>query len=302
MKKSRKITLIVAISLVAVIAITIIALGFALNFQYSKLWTNEYQTRNYEFEHNLTQILVNTQNAGVLITPSEDGKCRVVCEEQVNMSHIVSVIDGKLQVNVNDKRAWHEKLPDVSGQMPQITIYLPKTAFTALTINANKGDVGISKDFIFSSIQVSVETGDVNCYSSVLGDITLQTNKGGITLLGLVAQNINVSGGSDGISLTDINCSALKSEGKNGDISLQNVIVAQNMTIKRTSGDVVFSGSNAPDITVTTEAGSVSGSLLSSMEFIAKSRTGSVNVPASGEGGTCRITTDTGNISITTPQ
>ena len=56
---------------------------------------------------------------------------------------------------------------------------------------------------------------------------------------------------------------------------------------------------DAAEIMINTDTGDVEGSLLSDKIFAAKSGTGDVEVPETGTGGRCIITTDTGDISIT---
>ncbi|MBO4325403.1 MAG: hypothetical protein J5845_08430, partial [Lachnospiraceae bacterium] len=88
------------------------------------------------------------------------------------------------------------------------------------------------------------------------------------------------------------------STGSTGNISMENVIVSGLLKIKRSTGNVSFNGSDAGEISVKTDTGSVKGTLLSEKIFYAKSDTGKIEIPQTLTGGRCSIETDTGNIKL----
>ena len=83
-----------------------------------------------------------------------------------------------------------------------------------------------------------------------------------------------------------------------GDVSMKNVIAKGSITVKRDTGDVTFNKCDASELDILTDTGDVSGSLLSEKVFIYKTDTGDVNLPGTTTGGTCKRTTDTGDIDI----
>ena len=97
--------------------------------------------------------------------------------------------------------------------------------------------------------------------------------------------------------MTDVSCRSLESLGDTGDIILNHVIV-QKILIERTTGDVSFENCDAAELSIRTDTGDVSGSLLSEKIFITKSNNGKIDVPETVTGGKCEITTDTGDIII----
>ena len=98
--------------------------------------------------------------------------------------------------------------------------------------------------------------------------------------------------------LTDVKCGSLIFTGNTGDILLDNVIADERFYIKSSTGDVIFEGCDAAEIFVDSDTGAVKGRLLSDKIFIVESDTGRIDIPKSGSGGRCEITTDTGNIKI----
>ena len=108
--------------------------------------------------------------------------------------------------------------------------------------------------------------------------------------------SVNVSTGK--AYLTDFKCKSIISDGNTGDIYLDNVIAEEKLSIKRSTGDIRFNGSDAAEIFVETDTGNVTGTFLTDKVFIAQTDTGRVDVPKTTSGGRCEIITDTGNIKI----
>ena len=180
-----------------------------------------------------------------------------------------------------------------------MTIYLPKAEYASLKVNTNTGCTEIPKIFSFESVNIKTDTGAIECSADVSNSIELQTDTGSIraensTLDGEV--KVKTSTGS--IAIADIRCKKLSATGNTGIIELKNTIAADNMTINCATGSVKFDKCDANEIKVKTNTGSIVGTLLSDKVFFAKSAVGNVDVPKTTSGGTCELTTDTGNIQI----
>jgi DUF4097 and DUF4098 domain-containing protein YvlB len=100
------------------------------------------------------------------------------------------------------------------------------------------------------------------------------------------------------MKFSSVTCQALVSDGDTGDMILNSVTATEKFIITRDTGDVRLDGCDAAEIFITTDTGDVKGSLLSEKVFIARSKTGKIDVPKTVNGGRCEITTDTGNINI----
>ena len=85
-----------------------------------------------------------------------------------------------------------------------------------------------------------------------------------------------------------------------GNIKLIDTIVEENMKIKTSTGDVEFDDSDANVlIEVKTSTGDVEGTLLTGKNFKLSTHTGYIKPVESVTGlGTCKVTTDTGNINL----
>ena len=317
MSIGRKVWLIVGVSLM-ILGIIIFAAAMTANkWDFAKLNTVKFETNTYNVSDEFDSISIQTDTADIIFVPTGDGICRVVCHEEENIKHSAAVQNNILTIQVVDERAWYEYIGITYGT-PKVTVYLPKREYTSLHIKESTGDVEVPKEFMFNSIDISASTGDVKCHASNLelmkiklstGDINLENisagaldlavSTGKVTAKSIVCNgdiNINVSTGKT--YLADVNCESIISNGSTGDISLKNVIAEKQFSIKRNTGDVTFDRCDAAEIHVETSTGDVKGSLMSSKVFIVESDTGRVNVPKTVTGGSCEITTDTGDIKI----
>lgn len=318
MSKSTKIWLIIATSLILVGCIIFGCVMAMLKWDFTKLSTNKYETNSYEINDDYKNISVVTNTADISFVPSENSKCSVVCYEQKNVKHSVTVKDDTLVIEVVDTKKWYEHI-SINFGTPKITVYIPQGEYGALSVKSNTGDVEIPENFKFESIDISVSTGDAKNYASASEVIKIKTSTGAVRVENVsagtldlsvstgkvIAQSITCEGeikikvSTGDTKLTDARCKRVISNGSTGDISLKNVIAAEQFFIERSTGDVKFDGSDAAEIFVKTDTGRVNGSLLSDKVFITKTDTGSIDVPKTTTGGKCEINTDTGDIKIT---
>lgn len=318
MKRSMKIWIITAASLVTVGLVLFTAVMAQYKWDFNKLSTVKYETNIYEINDDFKDISVNTDTDDIIFALSDNGKCRVECYEEENAKHSVSVCENTLNINVIDERSWYDYI-GIGFSSPKITVYLPEAEYSSLSINENTGDIELPKELAFENVDISLSTGDVNLSASAsklikvktstgnicvddvnAGDLDLTVSTGKITVSDVICENnvkIKVSTGRS--KLTDVKCKNIISSGSTGDISLKNVIAVESFSIKRSTGDVEFKGCDAAEIVVKTATGDIKGSLLTGKVFVTQTDTGRINVPKTMTGGgKCEITTDTGDIKI----
>ncbi|MBQ8215129.1 MAG: DUF4097 family beta strand repeat protein [Clostridia bacterium] len=317
MRTRTKVWLIIAASFVLVGGLIFGGVMSMLKWDFTKLSTDEYETHDYEIDENFNNISIITDTADILFVPSENQKTSVVCHEQKNMKHSVTVQNGKLVIEIVDTRKWYEYI-GINFGTPKITVYIPQGEYGALLVKSSTGNVEIPKEFKFENIDISESTGNVTNYASASENIIIKTSTGNIRVENVSASTLDLSVSTGGVAvsnvtcesdvkisvstgktnLTNIRCKNVVSTGNTGEISLNNVIAAEKFSIERSTGDVRFEGSDATEISVKTDTGDVTGTLLSEKVFITETSTGSINVPKTTSGGKCEITTSTGDINI----
>ncbi len=318
MKTAVKVWLIIAVSLVVVGGAVFCIVMAANGWDFSRIGSQKMVTNTYEVSEDFEAISIDADTEDISFLPSSDGKCSVVCYEDEKLRHSVSVQGGKLIIRTEDSRAWYDYIGNVSLKTPTITVYLPETEYTSLFITEDTGDITVPKDFSFGSAEITASTGDVDFSASSSGLIKIKTSTGDISVSELSAGELRLSvstghvearsivcGGDVDLTVstgkaefTDLSCKNLRSKGSTGDFSLKKVIAEDVFSIERSTGDVNFDRCDASELEIETDTGKVTGSLLTSKVFIARSDTGKIDVPETTEGGKCKITTDTGRIQI----
>lgn len=317
MSKSTKIWLITAASLI-VLGLMIFTGGLMMaNWNFSKFGTAKYEMNTHTITDTFKNISMDTDTADIKFVLSDDGVCKVVCFEEKNDKHEVSVSNDTLTINRVCTKRWYQHI-SINVKTPKVTIYLPETEYGALNIKESTGDIDISKDFTFESIDISLSTGDVKNYASASGLVKIKASTGDIEIENVSANafDLSVSTGNINVKiaeckgdmsvkvstgkakLCDVSCGSITSKGSTGDMTLENVVATGDFNITRSTGDVTFKKCDAAELFVKTDTGDVKGSLLSDKIFFAETDTGSVNVPKSMSGGCCEIKTDTGDIKF----
>lgn len=275
----KKITawLLAAILLIVVGGVIFSAAMTALGWDFMRLNTSTYETNTYTVREDFDNITINTDTADIRFVPTQDGRCEAVCYEREDETHAVNVENGTLYVEAADS-AWYRHI-GFDFDAPEITLYLPQENYAAVKIETSTGDIAVA-DFSAGALALTVSTGRVTAENvRCAGEMEVYVSTGKT-------------------ELTGVRCGNLASEGGTGDMTLTDVVADGMLSVQRSTGDVTLNGCDAAEITVQTDTGDVTGSLLSEKVFVTDTDTGRVEVPKTAAGGTCTVTTDTGNILL----
>ena len=310
---------IIAAVVMLVAGVLICGITFAnFGLDLHKLSTVEYETNTYEVKEDFRNITFKADTEDITLIPSSDDTCKVVCLEEKDDPHQVSVQGDTLTICRKEKQKIQFFNIGIITESPKIEVYLPNDKYQALSVDADTSDVNIPKNFSFESISVMLDTGDIKCQASVNANVTMKTETGNITISEISAsemkltsdtgrmdiKNVELSGDLEiredtgRVDMENVTCRNLTSNGDTGKIVMTNVIASGEFNIERSTGDVKFNGCDAETIYVRTDTGDVRGSLLSEKVFITDTDTGNIDVPKTITGGRCEITTDTGDIKI----
>ena len=282
--KNTKRLIILALCLV-LIGIVISGAGMlAVNFDFSALSLTKFTITTHTAETDFTKLSISTEISDVSLAVSEDNTCYVVCREEENYFHTVSVENHTLTIATQDDRMWYEHMGIHFGNSHAVTVYLPKKAYESLTISCSTADVEVPKGFSFGFADIKISTGDVIWQGSTVNDLSVSLSTGEILVTDTGCQNLFVTTGT-------------------GDIALTSTVVVEKFIAQTSTGDIFFDRFDANDMSVQTGTGDVRGTLLSNKLFVTEADTGNIQVPAPTgdvtEADICRITTNTGDIHIT---
>lgn len=318
MKRGMMIWLIVAASLVVAGALLFVGVLMMVRFDFKMFGSVKYETNTHEITEKIGDISVDTDTANVKLLPSEDGVTRVVCKEEEKRQHDVTVQDGALSIRLVDTRKWYDHVRLFSFGTDEITVYLAKGEYEALTVGVSTGDVELPEGFSFKSVKITGSTGDATCRAEVregldiqlstgaikventkVGAMSLTTDTGRIQAFSVECEgDVSVNVHTGVTDMRDVTCRSLTSRGTTGDLELCRVIATERFSIERNTGDVEFDRCDAAEIYVKTSTGDVEGTLLSDKVFFAQSDTGDVDVPKTIGGGRCEVTCSTGDIEL----
>ena len=117
-----KLWLIISAVLLTVGVLLFICVMTFHNWDFSKVFTTDLQTKTYEIDENFNSIVLETDTADINFLLSANGKCSVECVESKNSTHSVEVKDGALTVKINEKE--FPKIFQFSFTSSKINIYL----------------------------------------------------------------------------------------------------------------------------------------------------------------------------------
>lgn len=315
-KNKKKIFRIAALLCTAGLAISVLSL-FAVGFDIKKLGTAVYETNTYSINEEFDRIEMDSYTANIQFLPSTDGVCKVVCYEEEKIKHSVRVQDGSLEIKATDMRHWYDYI-GMSFEKSDVTIYLPETEYNALTVKSNTGDIEMPEDFWFETVTLKTDTGDIwwsapvedtlrlhtdtgsiEVKTTTAGEIIAGTDTGRITIDGVAVEGmLDMETATGRIKLSEVSCKNINVKGSTGSITLKHTVALGDCFVSSSTGDVFFESFDAASILVKTGTGDVAGTLRSEKRFVTETGTGNISVPNTSTGGTCEITTGTGDIEI----
>ena len=269
-----------------------------LGWDFTKLSTIKQVTNEYEVCESYRDISITAIDADVTLIPSQNGETRVVCLEDEKVQHSVSVKDGVLVIEAIDNRDWYNHI-GFNFKKAEISVYVPAGTYGDLSIDTDTGDVEISGDFEFLHIDVSGSTSDVTNRATATESVKIEVSTGDVLVENISTGWLEISVSTGDTKIKNVSCDTFVTKGSTGDLDMANVLVSGKMSVNRSTGDVEFFGCDASEISIETDTGNVSGSLLTSKIFVTDTSTGKIDVPKSTTGGLCEITTSTGDIHIT---
>lgn len=331
----KKLFIVAAILLVAGIALCLLGMTFN-GFQLEDAFMNKLTDNTIEIREDFNSIQIDTDTTDVVFSVSQDGSCRILCRETEHQPHAAKVENGTLLLQQQNNRKWYHYIGFHFGT-PSVEICLPKTVFETLTLEGDTGDVVIPQELTFANVKIDSSTGKVDVRSQVEKTLAVQLSTGNILVSGTDCEAVNVKTSTGEIRILDVNCKNLTAKSSTGRQLLENVQATENIQLtcntgnihftrgscrnlttesttgKQTMEYVVASGdvqmeSNTGDIrladfdgatiSITTDTGDVTGTILSDKIFFTETDTGRVEVPRCTSGGSCEITTDTGDIIV----
>ena len=306
------------IALIVIGSALVISGGVIFTVGISKSVSTPKEEKTYVLEQDFTGFEIETNTSNLEFRVSNDGSKKVVASYTDKFYHTVDVTNNKLVIKQVDERAWYEKIFSFNVWNMSAIVYLPSSHYETLSINGSTGNIYIENEFSFDNVEIKGSTGDVTFKANATESLNVEMSTGDVSLENIESKALKVTVSTGDVKMKNIhvdgNVSITSSTGykelnnvtgKNldlvsstGDVKLINSVFDENIKIEARTGSIYLEDSDAETLNIKTSTGNVKGTVLHEHIFIAKSKTGDVNVPETTTGGVCKIETDTGKIDI----
>lgn len=295
MKKSKKIIIIISLSLIAIGLVTSFIGLVSMNFDITKINDVTYSDETYSVNEDFSNVYISSIGGEIKLLRSDDALCKVLVNENSKISCSVRTEDDTLHIDLRDNRKWYEHI-SFFGFNNDIAVYFPQEAYDALHIETASSDIEVSQELSFASAEISTMSGEVDVKASISDNISINTTSGDISVENSFATEVTLKSVSGEINGEKINCKSISAKTTSGEIELKNVVAEYQMNGKSVSGSIFLDNCDADYLKLSTTSGDVRGQLLTSKTFVTDTTSGDVNVPRSIGNGTCEIKTTSGDI------
>lgn len=317
MKRRTKVACIVAAAITGV-GLCLCFLGLlAGGHSFSSLFSQTFSPKTILVDQDFSNIRLETDIADVHFYLTDDDVCTIACQEDPFLPFTAAVENGTLTIEEHDNRKWFHHI-GVHWRSPSMDVYLPKAAYGTLVLDGSTGDLQVPEGFSFESVQIEATTGDTTFRAQVAQTLSVHCNTGSITLSEISAKSLDlkastgdiriqsaqvqdilqISTDTGDIHLSDVSCKSVQVKSSTGDQTYTQFTATGDARMESDTGDIDLLRFDAAAISIKTDTGDVCGTLLSEKIFFTETDTGDVDVPNSLQGGSCEITTDTGDVEI----
>lgn len=226
MKKSVKIALIVAGSLLAA-GIIICTVGFiAIDFDFTKLETVQYEKKEYTAEVNgISEISLDVRNNTIKVIPTNSDTIKITYYENEKEHYLFSDpgSDGAeiLKMSYTDDRNWYDHIGIYfSWQNTGIVVEVPKEFDGVMTLITSNATVDLNNMTLPGPVQINTSNGTVKLTHVNLSEsLQIKTSNGRIVMKDVVAGSMICETSNDTIKIDAIQSDSIKLKTKNGDVT-----------------------------------------------------------------------------------
>ncbi len=281
MKKSLKITLLTAGSiLIAGVLIFFIAL-LSLGFDFTQASTQKFMKKNKIFDQPFKEIVIDGKGFDVNLLSTADNENKIIYEESEKVTFSIEITGDALIIRNDDARKWYDYVG--FHKETTLTLFLSQStssALTDLTVTTQSGDITISRNITCENATLISQSGDIEYKGTTKNNLSLASQSGDIEMDGVTCENITAKTSS-------------------GEIEFSNVITRKTLSAQSASGDIELIGCDGGEIILKSSSGDIEGRFLSGKTFTVTSGSGTKRYPSDSTGESCTVTTASGDIHLT---
>ena len=213
--------------------------------------------RQYEAEGDVVELVVADRNADIVITPSEDGKARLTCQENEEAAYDIREEGGRLYIEKIEQRqnglgAWFGfhlngkleiELPagahvDISNGNGAVRVDGGDgVSFPTVTIATDNGPIAV-RNVSAGAVALGTDNDSVTVENVTAETLNAETDNAPITLNGVQAGTITLRTGNDNVRMDAVEADALEAVTDNGDVTFDGLTVRESLSLQTDKGDI----------------------------------------------------------------
>ena len=213
--------------------------------------------RQYEAEGDVVELVVADRNADIVITPSEDGKARLTCQENEEAAYDIREEGGRLYIEKIEQRqnglgAWFGfhlngkleiELPagahvDISNGNGAVRVDGGDgVSFPTVTIATDNGPIAV-RNVSAGAVALGTDNDSVTVENVSADTLRVETDNGSIDLNGVQADDISLRTGNDNVRMEGVEADALEAVTDNGDVTFDGLTVRESLSLQTDNGDI----------------------------------------------------------------
>ena len=147
---------------------------------YSLARPYEIETHEYEIKENFKDIKITTDTADIQFILSENPSSFIVCEEEKNANHSVTVKENTLRIEIVDDQKWYEDI-GIKLRTPKITVYLGKSEYSNISLETDTGNILLDNIITTGKLAIKTDTGNVKFEACDASEVIIKTETGNVT-------------------------------------------------------------------------------------------------------------------------
>ena len=200
----------------------------------------------YRITESFDSLDLHAGIAEIVLCPSANGECRVVCTGMGAIPHTVFVCGGVLEISSSEDYKLLQKLLKSRTTLPKITVFLPQIEYSLLQIKS-LGNVEVMQGCKFGTVRMSVGSGglrfsafasgmveinggygDILFDHATVGSLDLTVSTGDVKIRSLNSErnargDIRINGSYGKVQVEDISVGSLGITVSTGDVCVQSV-------------------------------------------------------------------------------
>lgn len=205
----------------------------------------------------------------------------IIIDDENNSVKILRADTDSVQVSYHDSDKAHYVITESGG-----TLYIKKETTSFF--------------FNFFTLDFSDHTLTLTVPESSIGEISVHTQNGSVTLEGVNAERADVTSSNGGIYISGGNIGVIDTDTSNGPVKLWDM-ESRKITADTSNAKIVITSVNVPELDASTSNGGIEAYSVRSKKCILETSNGSVDVLMIGDPSEFRISHRTSNGSVDAP-